>query len=135
MTVSLLIICHDRLGDALLETAMNTLTDNPLPTRVISVGQNSSPESVHEQALRCLEQLDTGAGVLVLTDLFGSTPSNIACSLRADHNVVVVSGLNLPMLIRTLNYPDLALELLAEKAFSGGKDGVMYCAGEGNSSD
>jgi len=68
--------------------------------------------------------------VLVLTDLYGSTPSNIAQKLIAQRNVHVVSGLNLSMLIRILNYPQLPLLELSEKAVSGGKDGISWIRSE-----
>jgi PTS system mannose-specific IIA component len=78
-------------------------------------------------ALDWVAALDDGDGVLVLTDLFGSTPANIAASLQARAGVRTLSGVNLPMVVRVLNYSDLPLDALAEKAFGGGRDGVMYC--------
>jgi PTS system ascorbate-specific IIA component len=73
-----------------------------------------------------VEQLDQGDGVLVLTDIYGSTPSNIASHLSSRPGVQVVAGLNLPMLLRVLNYARLDLATLAEKAVSGGREGVVY---------
>jgi PTS system ascorbate-specific IIA component len=69
-------------------------------------------------------ELDTGQGVLILTDIYGATPSNIACSSTSD-TVEIVAGLNLPMLIRVMNYPGLSLAELKQKAVSGGKEGIM----------
>ena len=57
--------------------------------------------------MQLCRELDQGDGVLVLTDLYGSTPSNIATRLLDTHNVLVISGTNVPMLMRILNYPDL----------------------------
>ena len=59
--------------------------------------------------------------------MFGSTPSNIACRLNQLPHVRILAGLNLPMLVRVLNYPNLSLEALSEKALSGGHDGVLDC--------
>jgi PTS system ascorbate-specific IIA component len=59
--------------------------------------------------------------------MYGSTPSNIACRLHAQANVRVVGGINLPMLVRILNYPRLSLDELVDKAVSGGRDGVLTC--------
>ncbi|CAK0770012.1 hypothetical protein CCP3SC15_4060003 [Gammaproteobacteria bacterium] len=70
--------------------------------------------------------LDQGDGVLVLTDMYGSTPSNIACRLDSE-KVRIVAGVNLPMLIRVLNYSYLSLEDLTNKAISGGRDGIIHC--------
>ena len=72
-----------------------------------------------------VNELDTGDGVLILTDLCGATPSNIACRLSHLQHVKVVVGLNMPMLLRILNYPNLSLEEMAEKAVDGGRQGVM----------
>jgi len=63
----------------------------------------------------------------VLTDLYGSTPYNIAAVLCQRDAVCILSGVNLPMLVRVLNYPGLALAELTEKALSGGHDGVFIC--------
>ena len=65
--------------------------------------------------------------MLVLTDMYGSTPSNIAVGLQREGRVDVVAGVNLPMLVRVLNYPFLDLATLAAKALSGGRDGIMPC--------
>jgi PTS system ascorbate-specific IIA component len=74
-----------------------------------------------------LRELDAGDGVLVLTDMFGSTPSNIATRLRAPGALAVVAGVNLPMLVRVLNYASLDLQALVDKAASGGARGVLRC--------
>jgi mannose PTS system EIIA component len=84
----------------------------------------SDPDQQLERAQQYLQQLEQGDGVLILTDLYGSTPSNIACKLRND-KVAVITGLNLPMLIRVLNYPALNLHELAEKATGGGREGII----------
>ena len=73
-----------------------------------------------------IEELDQGQGVLVLTDMYGSTPSNIACKL-SNGQVRVVAGINLPMLVRVMNYPALNLPQLADKALTGGHEGVISC--------
>ena len=76
------------------------------------------------RALRMREQLDTEAGVLVLSDLAGSTPGNVAERVARQGRVRVVTGINLPMLMRVFNYPGLDLDALARKALEGGRDGV-----------
>ncbi len=126
MRVGLLIITHGDIGQSLLDTAVAVLGTCPLQTRTLSVPMASDTEAVEAEARRHVAELDRGDGVLVLTDLFGSTPSNIACRLRAD-KVAVVAGTNLPMLVRVLNYPELDLPSLVEKAVSGGQDGVVRC--------
>jgi mannose PTS system EIIA component len=125
MSAGLLIISHDGIGAALLGTATFMLGDCPLPTKLLTASRDCNPEELVADALEEITALDTGDGVLILTDLYGSTPSNIAKLLSAKVNVRTVSGLNLSMLIRVLNYPELGLQQLADKAISGGKDGIV----------
>jgi PTS system ascorbate-specific IIA component len=69
--------------------------------------------------------IDRGAGVLVLTDIYGATPSNVAAQLLRPGRVEGIAGVNLPMLIRALTYREEALETVLAKALSGGTDGVV----------
>lgn len=129
MKVGLLIITHDQIGNSLLATAVNMLGGVcPIPSEVIPVTTGCNPEQLLQQAKSRLESLDQGSGVIVLTDMYGSTPSNIATRL-CGHNdkVIVIAGINLPMLVRLLNYPNLNLTQLADKATSGGQDGIVLC--------
>lgn len=125
MSVGILIISHDGIGPALLRTATLMLGDFPLPTRLLTASRDSAPEQLTEDAIEQIAALDTGDGVLVLTDLYGSTPCNIARNLILQRPIHIVSGLNLSMLIRVFNYPQLTLEKLSEKAASGGRDGII----------
>jgi mannose PTS system EIIA component len=132
VNVGVLLITHGDVGSVLLHTAIDVLGVCPLSTCALAAPAGCDPEKIDTEARRALNDLDSGDGVLVVTDLYGSTPSNIACRLQDLSNVRVVSGLNLPMLIRVLNYPDLDLDELAHKALTGGRDGVLTCTGEGN---
>jgi len=125
VNVGILLITHDNIGAVMLQTAIDVLGICPLSTSILAATPDCAPESVLENARQAAQELDSGDGVLVLTDLYGATPSNIACRLHGFHQVRVVSGLNLPMLIRVLNYPDLDLEELQHKAVSGGRDGIL----------
>lgn len=125
MTVGLLIITHGDSGQQLLNTATHMLGVCPLATQVVPAHFDCNTDDTYQQALDAARQLDQGLGVLVLTDMFGSTPCNIATRLSDELKVSVVAGLNLPMLVRILNYPRLDLDELTEKALSGGRDGVL----------
>jgi len=130
MSVGVLIISHDGIGPALLGTATLMLDDCPLQTKLLTASRDCDPDQLTEDAIEQISALDTGEGVLILTDLFGSTPCNIAQNLASQRHVHVVSGLNLSMLIRIFNYPKLTLEELSDKAVSGGKDGISKIAPE-----
>lgn len=127
MTVGLLLITHNELGAVLLRTATRMLGGSPLQAETLAVSDSAERDALIAQARRAAARLDTGEGVLVLTDLYGSTPANIARSLQAEAEVRVINGVNLPMLVRVLNYPALGLADMAAKALSGGRDGVMAC--------
>jgi PTS system ascorbate-specific IIA component len=125
MKVGLLIVSHDGLGQALIDTVTATLGCCPMDVRLLSVSRSADPDALVAQARQFAREIDHGDGLLVLTDIYGSTPSNIACRLQDIPEVRVVAGVNLPMLFRIFNYPELGLDALAEKALSGGRDGVM----------
>jgi PTS system ascorbate-specific IIA component len=127
MSVGILIVSHNQIGEELVITAQQMLSGCPLPTKVISIEIKDQPEAIRAQLDRDLIGLDNGDGILILTDMFGSTPSNIACAVSDREDIRIVSGLNLPMLIRVLNYPSLSLTELENKAISGGQEGVVRC--------
>jgi len=124
MAVNLFIITHDNIGASLVDTATSMLGVTPLHIDTIGVTKNDNPDVILEQAKALIPK---HADTLVLTDMYGSTPSNIACHLQEHASVKIVSGINLPMLVRILNYPRLELDELVNKALSGGKDGVLTC--------
>jgi len=130
MTIGILLVSHGALGEVVLEIAVKTLSVCPLATRALGVPFDSDPEAMQQTALNMLHELDSGDGVLVLTDMFGATPSNVACTLARQDNVLVVAGLNLPMLLKVFNYPQLELSKLAQRAVEGGRQGVMLSSPE-----
>jgi mannose PTS system EIIA component len=127
MSVGLLLITHNGIGDALLETATAMLGRCPLRAETLAVPTDPQRDLLESQARLVADRLDAGDGVLVLTDIFGSTPANIANTLKEHGGCYVLAGVNLPMLVRVLNYPALPVEQMAAKALSGGKDGVILC--------
>ena len=127
MTVKVLIITHEEVGNALIKATTQALGELPLPVRIVKVAPDTKPEHLYEQLQQLCKALDPDDGLLVLTDLNGSTPANIAVKLQNCQQIQVIAGLNLPMLIRVMNYPGLGLSDLVQKAVSCGKDGVMLC--------
>jgi PTS system ascorbate-specific IIA component len=127
VSVGLLLITDAGIGSELLAAATRMLGVCPLPARALSVRNGDDPALMGQRARAFAAELDAGEGVLVLTDLFGSTPANIATSLGEAGYIRVLSGVNLPMLVRVLNYPKLSLDALVDKALSGARDGVLVC--------
>lgn len=123
--VGLLLVTHNDIGNALLNTATHMLGMCPLMVASLAVSPDCEPETMVNKGRELVRTLNHGDGVLVLTDMYGSTPSNIAGHLADDERVTVVCGVNLPMLVRVMNYPRLSLPDLADKAESGGRDGIF----------
>lgn len=93
------IVTHYRLGEEFLQALRLIVPDAP-PVQAVSVDPKQSVDEMREAISQALRRAETGEGVLVLTDMFGGTPSNISLSFLAEHRVEVVTGLNLPMLIK-----------------------------------
>jgi len=128
MPVSILLITHNGVGATLLEAATQTYGSLPLPAQVISIDYNADLVVSISQLRQTIKVIDYGEGVLVLTDVLGATPSNLAQAISADESVYIVAGLNLPMLLSIMEDPKLDLMALAQKALSSGRDGVCQCA-------
>jgi PTS system ascorbate-specific IIA component len=132
MSVGLLLITHNEIGAALLTTVTRMLGSCPLRARALAVTDEADRDALSATAEGLVTELDEGDGVLVLTDIFGSSPANIAGSLQVRPQVLALAGVNLPMLVRVFNYPGLPLEALADKALSAGQAGVMTCRRPGS---
>ena len=122
--VGILIISHGAFGEALIHGASHVLGKRPLHVRQVGVTIHDDPDAILPQAQDLVRQLDSGAGVLVLTDILGATPSNIATRLLEPGRIEGLAGASLPMLIRALTYRDEPLAAVVEKATSGGREGV-----------
>ncbi len=125
MSVGLLLITHRNLGNVLLDTAKTATNILPSAVEVIEADWNCDPENIYDQSLHAAKNLDAGQGILVLTDLYGATPNNVATRLLTFPDLRIIAGLNLPMLIKVFNYSDRDLNLLAQKALDGGSAGVI----------
>lgn len=124
--IGVLILAHDGLGTALIASATHMLGHPPENVRGIGVTGADDPDEIFARARAAVGALDTGAGVLVLTDIFGATPCNIGSRLLERGRVEGVSGVSLPMLMRVLTYCGGDLESLVVKARSGGTEGVVH---------
>jgi PTS system mannose-specific IIA component len=123
--IGILIIAHGNLGESLIECATHVLNKRPPSLGQIGVGLNDDPAAILRQAQKLVAELDDGDGVLVLADIYGATPSNIAMKLMAPGKIEAVAGVNLPMLVRSLTYRDRDIATMVQKAVSGGHDGVV----------
>jgi PTS system ascorbate-specific IIA component len=123
--IGILIITHGNLGESLINCASHVLNKQPPQLAQLAVGSKDDTLLVLPLAISLVKELDNGYGVLVGTDMYGGSPSNIASKMVVPGKVEVVCGVNLPMLIRVLTYRDRDLQTIVTKAISGGCEGVM----------
>ena len=123
--IGILIITHGTLGESLIHCASHVLNKRPLRLKQLGVTAQDDPMLLLPQARTLIKELDAGEGVLILSDMYGGTPSNIAAKLVTPGRVEAVAGVSLPMLIRVLTYRDRDLQTIVTKAISGGCEGVM----------
>ena len=127
MSVGILLITHEGIGAGLLAVATRLLRQLPLKTEAVEVPFDADPDALLPQASAALRRVDGGHGVLVLTDLYGATPSNLAAKLaRIGTPVRRVSALSLPMLLRVMNYAEMDLDELPNVAAAGARNGVIH---------
>ncbi|HXD39042.1 MAG TPA: PTS fructose transporter subunit IIA [Ramlibacter sp.] len=128
---AILIIAHAPLAHALRQCALHIFPDCGPEVGAIDVQPNLPPEETLATARIAMEQLTRPAqikGVLVLTDIFGATPSNVAQKLVDGVKSRLITGVNLPMLLRSVSYRNEPLEALVSRAVVGGTQGVMQVA-------
>jgi PTS system ascorbate-specific IIA component len=123
--IGILIVAHDKLGDSLIGAVTHVLGQRPPQFEVFPVAATDDPLLLLPKAREAVARLDTGEGVLVFSDIYGATPCNLACKVLAPGRVEVVSGVNLPMLVRAFTYRTKGMETMIKKAISGGCEGVL----------
>jgi PTS system mannose-specific IIA component len=123
--VGILLVTHNGLGDSLLDCVKHVLGEVPANVRSLSVLASDDPSLKETEGNALIAQLDNGGGVLVLSDIFGATPSNIARRLCRPPHVRGVAGVNLPMLLRVVCYKDKTLEDLVYRAIEGGRECII----------
>ena len=123
--VGLLIMAHAPLANAFITAARHVFKSMPEHLEAIDVQPDQNPEDVIELAKQAIARLNLGDGVLVLTDVFGGTPSNCSQKLDALDHVAVLAGLSLPMLLRALTYRNDNLDVVFEMAQAGAQNGAV----------
>lgn len=124
--VGILLVTHNGLGDSFADCIEHVLGEMPHNLRMLSVLASDDPQKKLAEGQALIKQLDAGSGVLILADIFGATPSNIARQLCHAERVMGVAGVNLPMLLRVVSYPPTTLPELAKIAIDGGRDCIVH---------
>ncbi|MFI8718366.1 PTS sugar transporter subunit IIA [Stenotrophomonas sp. NPDC077464] len=126
MTCGILLVTHPGVGASLLDVATRLLRHLPLKTDVFEVPFDADLDALLPLASAALRRVDSGDGVLILTDLYGASPSNLAAQLaRLGTPARRVSALSLPMLLRVMNYPEQGLDQLPATAAAGTRNGAI----------
>jgi PTS system mannose-specific IIA component len=135
--IGLVIVTHSGLGDALIETA-EWILEGPLDAATaVSVDLEQSAEKMRERIKIGIKAVDQGAGTLILTDMFGGTPSNLSLSFLEEGRIEVLTGVNLPVVIRAAKMrKDKNLSELAETLQAYGRKSISLASGllKGNKS-
>jgi len=126
----IVIVTHSRLGDALIEAAEFILDSKLEAVTSVSVNLNENAEKLHKNILGGIEKVNQNRGVLILTDMFGGTPSNLSYSFLEEGRIEVLTGINLPILIKALNIRDKkSLTDTAKELEDYGKKSISLASG------
>jgi PTS system ascorbate-specific IIA component len=128
--IGVLIVSHGTLGESLVHCAAHVMGGEVPGLEQVNVTARDDPNAVLPNIRERVRRLDDGNGVLILSDIYGATPSNIVCRLLEPGRVEGISGVNLPMLIRALTYRNEPLPVMVEKALSGGHEGILHITRE-----
>ena len=133
--VGILLITHNGLGDSLIDCVRHVIGSVPPHLKALSVLASDDPSQKENEGRGLIAQLDTGKGVLLLSDVYGATPCNIARRLCQSGRVEGVAGVNLPMLLRVACYCNLPLGELVQRAVEGGRDCIVTLISEGTDAE
>ena len=127
MTVNVLIITHTDVGQAMLQVVKTTFGEVPAHWHQLSVNYQQDRDKILEQLTGYIHKLPGDDGTLIIADVFGATPCNTALELTKIAKLRLISGVNLPMLFKLVTYASLPLDELADKALTGGREGIRLC--------
>ena len=123
--IGILLITHNGLGDSLVDCVRHVMGNVSPNLKVLSILADDDPQRKEDEGLELMAQLDTGEGVLVLSDLIGATPCNIGRRLFQTGRAIGVAGVNLPMLLRAVCDSHKPLAEVAQRALKGGRECIV----------
>ncbi len=123
--IGILLITHGTFGEALVQNVCHVLNKRPPLIAQLGVAAQDDPLDILPLAKLLLNEVDGGQGVLVMTDIYGATPANLALKLLEPGRIEGVAGVSLPMLLRAITYREKGMETMMTKAVSGGRDGIL----------
>ena len=126
--IGLLILGQKDYARGLIASVAHTFGTRPPLLEAGGVDFDQSPEAIGDMIAQRIRELDQGDGVLILADIYGTTHTNVACRQLKRGHVELISGANLPMLLRVLNYRNLKLDDVIDRALAGGCGGIVCAA-------
>ena len=130
--VGIVVVAHTPVASAMLGFAEHTYGSSPDRTRAVDIAPYEDTKASFDRVMKAAYAVNSGKGILILTDVMGATPANVASKLEAlgplsglNTPVIVLAGLNLPMLMRCITHRGDSLEELAQKALVGGQNGIL----------
>ena len=128
--IGIVIVTHSQLGDALIDTAEFILGDRPDTVVSVSIDLKENVDKLRKKIAQAIKTVDNKKGVIILTDMFGGTPSNLSYSFLEEGQVEVISGVNLPILIKAVDIQkDMELSKLAQHLEAFGKKSISLASG------
>ena len=128
--IGIVIVTHSQLGDALIDAAEFILGNRPDTMVPVSIDLKENVDKLRKKIAKAIKQVDNKKGVLILTDMFGGTPSNLSYSFLEEGKVEVISGVNLPILIKAVDIQkDMELSDLAQEIEAFGKKSISLASG------
>lgn len=128
--IGILVVTHGPLGANLIKAVEHVLGQRPDDVDALDVSSSTEPLKTEQEIISRMQALDHGEGVLVMTDIYGATPSNCMCRALGPGHAAGVSGVNLPMLLKATTYRHLPLGELAVRAAAGGQEGISIITQE-----
>jgi len=126
----IVIVTHSNLGSALIEAAEFIFGNHPAATIAVSIDLNDDVEKLRKEISEAIKKVSRKEGVIILTDMFGGTPSNLSYSFLEDGKIEVLSGVNLPVLVKAINSREkLNLGELAQTLEAYGKKSISLASG------
>ena len=128
--IGIVIVTHARLGESLIEAAEFIIGDRPEGLVAVSIDLAQDVDKLRDKVAAGIKQVDKNDGVLILTDMFGGTPSNLSYSFLEEGRIEVLSGVNLPVLIEAaMSRSKLGLAELAARLEAQGKKSITLASG------
>ncbi len=125
--IGILVVAHGTLAESLVEGATHILGQRPIALATLDFRGHADPDEWQHILNERISHLDQGGGVLVLADVYGATPCNTLCRVLAPSHIEGVTGVNLPMLLKALNYRDtMSLPQLVERIVNGGRNSINH---------